>query len=217
MTEYSSKMINILSFLNTLFLNLFIYLEYCYRENKTMLNTKFENKIMKKSFLSFLFITIFSLCYSKDIKEVEKSETFLNFLKINKIEYSQLENSKKRTIEFSKLNTTLYSYKIDEITSILIAIDSNNSVAFSFVNSEGIKLYDINGNIISLENSLAVTNDVVTPSAKCIRATALKMKESIEADDVAGSLCDLSPQCNAYIYTIAAAYCAANNNIPPKL
>jgi hypothetical protein len=45
MTEYSSKMINILSFLNALFLNLFIYLEYCYRENKTMLNTKFKTKL----------------------------------------------------------------------------------------------------------------------------------------------------------------------------
>lgn len=172
---------------------------------------------MKKSLLTFLFFTIFSLCFSKDIKEVEKSEEFLKFLKSNSIEYSQLEKSKKVTVEFSKLNTVLYSYRIDEITSILIAIGNNDKVAFSFVNKEGINIYNINGSNLLLKNSLLSSNDIVNPSAKCIRATALKMKESIEADDVAGSLCDLSPQCNAYIYTIAAAYCASNNNVPPKL
>ncbi|SIQ39375.1 hypothetical protein SAMN05880573_10523 [Chryseobacterium sp. RU33C] len=45
MAEDFSKMINILSFLNSLFLNLFINLEYCYRENKTMLNIKLKTKL----------------------------------------------------------------------------------------------------------------------------------------------------------------------------
>ena len=109
---------------------------------------------MKKSLLTFLFFTIFSLCFSKDIKEVEKSVEFLKFLKFNSIEYQQLEKSKKVTVEFSKLNTVLYSYRIDEITSILIAIGNNDTVAFSFVNNEGTNIYNINGSNLLLKNSL---------------------------------------------------------------
>lgn len=151
-----------------------------------------------------------------NLNEFENTEVFLNFLKENRITFPELKNSQQKTVTFSKLNTVLYSYKIDDNRSILVAITKNNSISFSYVSSDNIKISYNNGEIVELKNNLFSTYDLVNPSIKCIRETAKKIKQIVEADDVAGSLCDLSPQCNSYIYAVAAAHCAANNNQPPK-
>lgn len=152
----------------------------------------------------------------KNVSGFENTEVFLNFLKENKVTFAELKKSQQKTITLSKLNTVLYSYKIDDNRTILVAIAENSSISFSYVSSDNIKISYNNGEIVELKNNLFSTYDLVNPSIKCVRETAKKIKEIVEADDVAGSLCDLSPQCTSYIYAVAAAHCAANNNQPPK-
>lgn len=157
----------------------------------------------------------FSNSISLEKNNFEKSESFIKFLKDNKISNSELQESKKTIVNSQKLNATVYSYKINENAVVLVAVTGNNSFGYSFVTKDDIIISNKDFSSVSFSKDFAPYNEAV-PTLKCIRETVKKMKQIVEADDLAGGLCDLSPNCNAYLYAVAAAHCAATNNQPPK-
>lgn len=185
---------------------------------------------MRKYFftLTFVFVSIFG--FSKNIHEIEKSEGYATFLLKNNINKAEMENSIKNTSEVLNFKSTVYEYNLkDKFYKVLIIVNNeSDAVTFAIMQkvSTEAKLYNSNGtdviynysnkiNLIS-NNSTNSNAGPVEPSLSCTRATVKVMKAIVSVDDTSGTLCDLSIQCNAYLYIVAAAYCSANNNTPPK-